>query len=116
MFKNKDKDVVHSIPLAALFNSMAVKLDPIKSSDIDMVAGFRFPDTGEAFTVHVRRGVAEIQPRFPGNPDISVVVDSVVWKEIAVGMRSPALAIVKDMEKEGGTWNIIKFLRLFKSG
>jgi len=116
MLKNKDKDVVHSIPLAALFNSMAVKLDPEKSADVDMVAGFRFPDAGEAFTVHVRHGVAEIQPRFPENPDISVTVDSVVWKEIAAGMRSPALAIVKDMKKEGGTLNLIKFLKLFKGG
>jgi alkyl sulfatase BDS1-like metallo-beta-lactamase superfamily hydrolase len=94
---------------------MAVKLNPEKSADVNTVAGFRFPDTGEAFTVHVRRGVAEIQPQFPKNPDISVTVDSGVWKEIAAGMRSPALAILKDMKKEGGILNLIKFLKLFKS-
>ena len=106
-------DVVHSIPLAAIFNAMTVRLDPQKSADTDIVAGFRFPDTDEAFTVHVRRGVAEVQPRFPDNPDISVTVDSLVWKEIAAGMRNPALALVKDTEKEGGTLKLVRFLALF---
>jgi alkyl sulfatase BDS1-like metallo-beta-lactamase superfamily hydrolase len=114
MLQNKDTEVVHSIPLEAIFNSMAVKLNPEKSADIDMVAGFRFPDTGDAFTVHVRRGVAEIKPGFPENPDISIAVNANVWKEIATGLRNPALALVKDMEKEGGTLKIIKFLGLFK--
>ena len=115
MMKNTDKELIHQLTLEGIFNSMAVKLNPEKSAFVNTVAGFRFPDTGEAFTVHVRRGVAEIQPRFPKNPDISVTVDSDVWKEIAAGMRSPALAILKDMKKEGGTLNLIKFLKLFKS-
>ncbi|MBW2583280.1 MAG: MBL fold metallo-hydrolase, partial [Deltaproteobacteria bacterium] len=86
-----------------------------KSADVDTVAGFRFPDTGEAFTVHVRRGVAEIQPHFPENPDISLTVDSTVWKEVVTGFRNPAIALVKDVDKEGGTLKIIEFLSLFKS-
>jgi len=63
----------------------------------------------------VRRGVAEIQPQFPENPDISLTVDSTVWKEIVTGFRNPALALVKDVDKEGGTLKIIEFLSLFKS-
>jgi len=115
MMKNTDKELIHQLTLEGIFNSMAVKLNPEKSADVNTVAGFRFPDSGEAFTVHVRRGVAEIKPRFPKNPDISVTVDSDVWKEIAAGIRSPALAIFKDMKKEGGTLNLIKFLKLFES-
>lgn len=114
MLKIKDKQLVDSIPLDSIFAGMAVKLNPEKSADVNTVAGFRFPDTGEAFTVHVRRGVAEIQPRFPENPDISITVNSNVWKEVVAGLRSPALALVKDMDKQGGTWNIVKFLNLFK--
>jgi alkyl sulfatase BDS1-like metallo-beta-lactamase superfamily hydrolase len=93
---------------------MAVKLIPEKSIDVDTVAGFRFPDTGEAFTVHVRRGVAEIQPQFPENPDISLTVDSTVWKEVVTGFRNPAIALVKDVDKEGGMLEIVRFLNLFK--
>jgi alkyl sulfatase BDS1-like metallo-beta-lactamase superfamily hydrolase len=115
MMKIKDKEMVHTVTLAGIFDGMAVNLDPEKSADVNIIAGFRFPDAGEAYTVHVRRGVAEIQPRFPANPDISLTVDSKVWKEIVTGFRSPALALVKDVEKEGGTLKIIKFLGLFKS-
>ncbi len=113
MLKIKDKQLVDSIPLDGIFAGMAGKLNPEKSADVDTVAGFRFPDTGEAYTVHVRRGVAEIQPRFPDNPDIAITVDSNVWKEVAAGLRNPAVALIKDMDKQGGTWNIIKFLDLF---
>jgi hypothetical protein len=44
-----------------------------------------------------------------------VNVDSNLWKEIAAGTRNPVIALFKDMEKEGGTLKIIRFLRLFKS-
>jgi len=115
MLKIKDKDMVHNVALDGIFEGMAVNLDPVKSADVDVIAGFRFPDTGEAFTVHVRRGVAEIQAKFPENPDISLTVDSNVWKEVVTGFRSPAVALVKDVDKEGGTLKIIKFLSLFKS-
>lgn len=101
--------------MEGIFNGMAVNLDPQKSADVDVIAGFRFPDTGQAYTVHVRRGVAEIQPKFPDNPDISLTVDSNVWKEVVTGFRNPAVALVKDVDKEGGTLKIIKFLNLFKS-
>ncbi len=116
MMKIKQKQVVYNLSLADIFNAMAVNLDPQKSADVDLVAGFRFPDTGEAFTVHVRRGIAEVRPVFPENPDLTVSVDSRVWKEVAAGLRNPTLAFFKDMDKEGGTLSLMKFLNLFKSG
>jgi len=114
MHSIEDKETVHSIPLDAIFSGMAVKLNPDKSARVDKIAGFRFPDTGEAFTVHVRKGIAEIKKGFPENPDISITVSSMIWKEIATGIRNPAVGLVKDMKKEGGTLEIIRFLSLFK--
>ncbi len=113
MLKNTDPALVHRIPLKSIFAGMAVRLNPEKSAQVNTVAGFVFPDTGEAFGVHVRRGVAEIQPRFPDNADLTVRVDSKVWKEVAAGVRHPAVAIVKDMEIEGGRLALIRFLSLF---
>jgi alkyl sulfatase BDS1-like metallo-beta-lactamase superfamily hydrolase len=115
MMKIPDKRLLQKLQVADIFNAMAVKLDPDKSIDVDTIAGFRFPDTGEAYSVHVRRGVAEIRPQFPDNPDISLTVDAAVWKEVATGFRNPAIALVKDVDKEGGILDIIKFLNLFKS-
>jgi alkyl sulfatase BDS1-like metallo-beta-lactamase superfamily hydrolase len=110
------KEVAYTIPLKAIFSSMAVNLDPVKSAQTDTIVGFRFPDTGETYTVHVRKGVAEIQPRFPDNPSLSVTVDSPVWKEIAARIRSPALAYAKgEVKIEGGVLNLVEFLGLFKS-
>jgi putative sterol carrier protein len=81
------------------------------------VVGFRFPDTGEEFTLHVRRGVAEVRPRFPREPEISVRVDTRVWKEILVGVRSPAVAFASgDVEVEGSTLDLVALLRLFAPG
>jgi alkyl sulfatase BDS1-like metallo-beta-lactamase superfamily hydrolase len=115
MMKITQKDVIHNLSLADIFNAMTVKLDPAKSVDANIIAGFRFPDTGEAFTVHVRRGVAEIQPKFPDHPDLEVTVDSRVWKEVAAGVRNPTLAFFKDMDKQGGILKLMKFLAMFKS-
>ena len=115
MMKIPDKRLVQKLQVVDIFNAMAVKLDPGKSIDVDTIAGFRFPDTGEAFTVHVRRGVAEIRPQFPESPDISLTVDAAVWKEVVTGFRNPAVALVKDVDKEGGILDIITFLNLFKS-
>lgn len=112
--KVRQADFLKNIPLAAFFRGMAVRLNPDMSSETDTVAGFRFPDTNEAFTVHVRRGVAEIRPVFPAKPEISITVESTIWKEIASGLRNPALALFKDVEKEGGIIKIIGFLSLFK--
>ncbi len=114
MMKIPDKRLLQKLQVADIFNAMAVKLNPEKSIEVDTVAGFRFPDTGEAFTVHVRRGVAEIQPQFPANPDITLTVDASVWKEVVTGFRNPALALVKDVDKEGGMIKIVRFLNLFK--
>ncbi len=110
----KTETMAHKIPLDGIFQSMAVKLDPVESAEVDKVVGFRFPDTGETYMVHVRRGVAEIQTRFPEKPDIAVTVDSTVWKEIVTGLRNPAVALLTDVEIEGGTLDLVRFLGLFK--
>jgi alkyl sulfatase BDS1-like metallo-beta-lactamase superfamily hydrolase len=113
MLRNTDPALVHRIPLKSIFAGMAVRLDPGKSAQVDTVAGFVFPDTGEAFGVHVRRGVAEITAGRPDGAALTVRVDSKVWKELAAGLRHPAVAIVKDIEIEGGRLGLIRFLSLF---
>jgi alkyl sulfatase BDS1-like metallo-beta-lactamase superfamily hydrolase len=113
----KEVEVVHQIPLSAIFTAMAVSLDAERSSDIDRVVLFRFPDVDEVFTVHVRRGVAEIQNRRTETPDITVTVSSTVWKEIVAGLRNPAAALAAGTIKiDGGTFDLVRFLGLFKTG
>ncbi|HOD15199.1 MAG TPA: alkyl sulfatase dimerization domain-containing protein [Spirochaetota bacterium] len=108
-------DLARRIPLAAIFAGMGVRLNPEKSADVRQTVGFRFPDTGEAYTVQVRRGVAFIEPVFPAKADITVSLSSSLWKEIAAQTANPAVALAKgDVKIEGGLVNLVKFLSLFR--
>jgi alkyl sulfatase BDS1-like metallo-beta-lactamase superfamily hydrolase len=91
------------------------KLDPEKSADVTQSVRFRFPDTEEAYTVHVRKGVAFIEKRFAPAADITVTVDSKVWKRLAAKIDNPAVAYAMGKIKvEGGVVSLVKFLGLFQ--
>jgi alkyl sulfatase BDS1-like metallo-beta-lactamase superfamily hydrolase len=108
------KDTVVFVPLDAIFSGMAVKLNSEKSADVDTVVTFRFPDTRDTYSIHVRRGVAWIENRLPAKADISVTVNSTVWKEVVAGIRNPAVALARgDVKVDGGVLNLVKFLGLF---
>jgi alkyl sulfatase BDS1-like metallo-beta-lactamase superfamily hydrolase len=108
------RNLAHRVPLAAIFSAMGTRLNPEKSKEIVKTVGFRFPDTKEAFTVQVRRGVTFIEPAFPKKADITVTVDSNTWKEIVARLANPAVALAKgDVKIEGGIVNLVKFLNLF---
>ena len=110
-----DADLIRGIPLEAIFRSMAVNLNPQAAADVDQKVLFQFPDTGETYTVHVRRGVAEIQPFALPDPDITMTVDAQVWKEIMAKVRNPALAIASgDVQVEGGILALRSFLGMFQ--
>lgn len=113
--RSKEKSFIHGIPLVAIFEGMSVRLIPEKSLDADVTVGFRFPDTDEGYTIHVRRGVAEIQPRFPEEPDVTITVNSNTWKEIATRLRNPLAAFgAGDIKVEGGTLDLVRFLSMFE--
>ena len=105
--------LLHNIPMSTIFHAMIANLDPGKSANIEMVAGFRFPDTNEVYTVHVRNGIAEIRPQYPDNPDLAVTVDSHTWKEVMAGQRNATLTIMRDATVDGGTIRLARFLSLF---
>ena len=80
-----------------------------------MAYTFDFPDVGEGYEIHVRNGVAEFQPSFPEDPDLSITTDSQVWREIVLGARNPAVAFASgEVELEGGVTAAVSFLRLFR--
>jgi alkyl sulfatase BDS1-like metallo-beta-lactamase superfamily hydrolase len=109
------EEFVRSLPISGIVEAMPVNLNAAKSLETNQIVGLRFPDVGEAYTVHVRRGVAEIQPVFPENPEIAVTVDSNVWKEIVMGRRNLAMAFASgDVEVEGSKLKLVYFLRLFE--
>ncbi len=108
-------DLLRGFPIGSFMRAMAVNLDAEKSADKNVIVGFRFTDTEEAYTVHVRRGVAEVQARYPESADIGVTTESLVWKEILSGRRNAAAAFATGaVDVEGSAIELARFLLLFR--
>jgi alkyl sulfatase BDS1-like metallo-beta-lactamase superfamily hydrolase len=112
---NPNPQMVRALPLPFFFDQMAVNLDPKASADMDKRVGMRFSDTGEAFTIHVRRGVAEIASGLFGDHDIIVEADSIKWKEMLGKIRSPVTALAGFTYPKGNAVAFALFLKLFEA-
>ncbi len=109
-----DRALVHALPLRAFFRALATSLDPEASASVERVVGFVFPDAGEAWTVHVRRGVAEVQPRLDPAATITVTTDAWRFKELLAGLRGPLGDYLgRHLRVRGSLWQLLGFLRLF---
>jgi len=106
------------LPLRAFFDSLAVNLDPEASAKIDRKVLVEFPDAGQAFLVHVRRGVAQVREADLDQAereeaDIYVVADSVAWKEMLARLRNRAVVIAGFEYRKGNPLAFARFLKLF---
>ena len=110
-----DPQMIRRFPLALFFDFMAVNLDPIKSADLDKLVGIQFIDTGEAFTIHVRRGVAEIKPVIKDNLDILVRADSIKWKGMLLKRRNPLTTLAGFDYPKDNAVAFAGFLRNFEA-
>ncbi len=109
-----DRAMVLRFPLSFFFDSMAVNLDAGACRDVDRRAGFRFTDTGESWTIHLRRGVAETRPKLLDNLDILVYADSKKWKEMLAKLRNPALTLAGFEYRKGNAVQLARFLGYFE--
>jgi alkyl sulfatase BDS1-like metallo-beta-lactamase superfamily hydrolase len=107
-------ETVRHLPLESIFELLAVNLDPEAGAEVNQVAGMIFPDTGEAFTIQVRYGVAEIRPRHPGDLDLQVKADSGAWKEMLAKIRNPLITLAGFTYEKGNALTFGKFLKLFE--
>jgi alkyl sulfatase BDS1-like metallo-beta-lactamase superfamily hydrolase len=107
-----------ALPLVNFLGAMAVNLDPKSAEDVDEVVGLFFPGQNEAYTIHVRRGVAEVWRRDPAQLDsmkldIRAVVDAQLFKEMLAGMRNPLLTIPRFEYNPGNSVAFAKFMKMF---
>ncbi len=115
VLSNAGTEMLKRLPLERFFAAIQVNLDAQASVDINQKAGITFTDSGAEYTIWIRHGVAEIQPRLMDDLDIHVAVDSLVWKEMLAQKRNSAVAIAKDFEyTKGGRVGFAKFLKLFQ--
>jgi len=108
------KEMVHAIPMASVFNGMATFLNAEKAADVEKTIVFNFTDTEEAYSVIIRKGVAEVQPYAVADADHTITTESTIWKEIAAEIRKPLPAIASGKLKiEGGKIAFAKVMNLF---
>lgn len=107
-------EMLSQMPLSAFFTGLSVNLDAEASAALDRKVVFEFSDSDEVWTLWVRRGVAEVQPRALPGAALRVRVSAQVFKEMLAQLRNPALTIARDFEVlEGGTLAFVQFMRLF---
>ncbi|MBN1106540.1 MAG: MBL fold metallo-hydrolase, partial [Deltaproteobacteria bacterium] len=109
---------LRSLPLRNFFESLAVNLDPEASAQVNQMVGMVFPDAGQAFTIHVRYGVAEIRDRSSEELDrldlsIKVVADSQAWKEMLGKVRNPLTTLASFVYPKGNAIAFTRFMALF---
>ncbi len=111
-------EAVHRIPVQSFMESLAVNLDARAAADVNQRVGIVFPDVKEAFTIHIRHGVAEIRQRslqeLDGlKLDLKVTADSAAWKEMLAKIRNPAATLAGFEYNPGNAIAFGKFLSLF---
>lgn len=107
-------DMVHAIPMESVFRGMATFLNAEKARDVNKTVVFSFTDTGEEYSVIVRRGVAEIRAYAVPEPDHTLTTTATVWKEIAAELRKPVPAFLSGKVKvDGGQIAFVRFMDLF---
>lgn len=114
-----DPEMVASLPLEMIFSVMSLRLIPEKAMDVHESACFVFPDEDKKFVVTVRRGVAEVSigEPLPGTPApvATLTADSKVYRRMAVGELSPAVALARgEIKIDGGLLNFVKFMGRFE--
>lgn len=100
-------------PVKVILSFFVTNLDPELSANTDEKVGFIFEDTKETYTIHVRRGVAELVPGLLNDAHLVVELNTQDWKEMLVRLKSPATTVVKFRYKKGNLLTFIQFLKKF---
>jgi len=93
-----DNHMVSLMPMETLLRIMAVSLNASKSLNQDIIVGLHLTDVTNStesadYTLHVRRGIEEVQAQIADNPGFSITTESLVWKDVVLGKVNPEQAV-----------------------
>lgn len=109
-------DFLESLPLDRFMRALPVRLKAEETLDLDERAVFHFTDVDAHYTVHIRRGVAEVRAEATPGASLAVTTTSSTWKRLATKKQSPVLALATgDLQVEGGVLALRRFLAFFDS-
>jgi alkyl sulfatase BDS1-like metallo-beta-lactamase superfamily hydrolase len=107
-------DLANNVPLETIFKVMPASLVARNAIHVDQIVTFIFPDVGETYSIHIRKGVAEVQPFAMPNAHNTVTVNSSIFKEIVAELRNPLTAVANgDMQITGSKMDLAAFMQLF---
>ncbi|MFP4474944.1 MAG: alkyl sulfatase dimerization domain-containing protein [Desulfatibacillaceae bacterium] len=119
MLHKPTDELLAAFDLWSYFEALGVNLDPEASSDVNQEVGMVFDDENEAFTIHVRWGVAEMRRHTPEEVmamDLPVIVkaDAAAWKGMLAQIRKPAKTLAGFEYVNGNAADFALFMKLFE--
>ena len=73
------------LPIGKLLKALPTKLDPQKATGVDLVLGVYYSDIDENYTLHIRNSILAVTEEIPNNPDLLLLIDSEIHKQIVGG-------------------------------
>jgi alkyl sulfatase BDS1-like metallo-beta-lactamase superfamily hydrolase len=108
-------DLTAALPARTFVEGFAVRLKAEDTLDIVMTVGFRFPDSGEACGIEIRRGVAQFIEHAPAKADLTLTLDKAVLDRIRLGQLTmgEAIAAGSAMVTDGPQTDVDRFFNYF---
>jgi alkyl sulfatase BDS1-like metallo-beta-lactamase superfamily hydrolase len=109
-------DLIAALPARTFIEGFAVRLKAEETLDIVMTVGFRFPDTGEACGIEIRRGVAQFLEQAPQQADLTLTLDKAALDRIRLGEITMRDAVVAGTVRvsDGPVTDIERFFNYFE--
>jgi alkyl sulfatase BDS1-like metallo-beta-lactamase superfamily hydrolase len=95
-------DIMAQWPASRLVQGMTVRLKAEDTVDTHLKAGFRFPDTGEACGLEIRRSVAQFHGRLPEETDFTLIIPKQYFLAVVFGKATLEEGMEKGIVKVEG--------------
>ncbi len=103
-------DILRALPVSKFFESMTVRLDPVKSADANVTMAFRFTDSGQVYAVEVRRGIAQVHEALPTKVDATLNLTTADLHRVMAKQTTFAQMLQKgEIKVEGSVATLAKF-------
>jgi alkyl sulfatase BDS1-like metallo-beta-lactamase superfamily hydrolase len=107
-------DILQALPVVKFFESMTVRLDPVKSADANVTMAFRFTDTGNVYAVEVRRGIAQVHESLPKKVDATLVLTTPQLHRVMARQTTFAQMLqAGEIKAEGNVATLARFNSFF---
>lgn len=125
IFSRMGDSAVQLMPMTTLHQIMAVNLNASKAADTDVIVSLQLADAPEdagadieQYTLHVRKGILEVNPPSPDASEFVITTDALTWKQLVLAKLDPETAVAGGkVAISGGTpQNFYAFMELFEYG